>query len=182
MLPGTSARAARALGDAERAFADCGAEGLSLSHHPEGRLFGGTRALEIATAAPVLPPTRGLTARGRGAVTMRGVRFRARIGDAAGQRLADALNGDAAVQEALRSVHFESVRVEPDGTPVIRHLGGSVVWILIPPLLRSTPLVPEQARATLAAMRALSRHGAAAGDEGDGPGVRQVVGDLRQDV
>ena len=177
VLPGMSARTERALRDAQRAFEECGlthaddteggcvvadADGLqlALSHHAEGRLFGGTRALEAATAQPVLPRSRGLTARGRGAVSLRRVEFRARLGDAAGEQVASALNADPVVQEALRTVHFDSVRVDPDGTPVIRHLGGSVVWILVPPLLRSTPLVPEQARATAAALRALSRHGA----------------------
>ena len=53
-------------------------------------------------------------------------------------------------------MHFERIRVEPDGRPVIRHMGGSVVWMLIPPLARGVPLVPEQARASVDALRAFS--------------------------
>jgi hypothetical protein len=35
---------------------------------------------------------------------------------------------------------------------VIRHLGGSVVWVLFPPLVKRVPLVDEQVEATLAAL------------------------------
>ena len=56
--------------------------------------------------------------------------------------------------DRLSAVHFEAIRVEPDGRPVIRHLGGSVVWILFPPLVRRIPFVDEQARATVEALRA----------------------------
>ena len=53
-----------------------GAPDLLLRLHREGRFFGGNWALEVSTADPVLPPSHGLSARGRGMVRMRGVRFR----------------------------------------------------------------------------------------------------------
>lgn len=126
----------------------------------DGRIFGGNYGLELATREPVLPRTRGLSARGKGVVKMQGVRFRAKRGDEAGRRLADQLGADARLGELLGRVHFERIRVEPDGRPVIRHLGGSVVWVLFPPLVKRVPLVPEQVEATLAALdafRAASR-------------------------
>jgi hypothetical protein len=79
-------------------------------------------------------------------------------------RLAGKLESDEALQAALRKVHFEAVRVEPDGRPVIRHLGGSVVWVLFPPLVRTVPLVPEQAEAVARALAAFTA--AASGDRG----------------
>jgi hypothetical protein len=120
----------------------------------DGRIFGGNYGLELSTEEPVLPPTRGLSARGKGVVKMQGVKFRAKRGDAAGERLAERLGSDARLAQLLGRVHFERIRVEPDGRPVIRHLGGSVVWILFPPLVRRVPLVPEQIDATLAALEA----------------------------
>lgn len=128
-----------------------------------GRVFGGDYALEAATADAVLPGTRGLAARARGIVRLERVAFRAKRGDAPGRRLAKRLEGDADLQRALARVHFESIRVEPDGRAVIRHLGGSVVWILFPPLVRPVPLVDEQARATLDALDAFARAGWTAG-------------------
>ena len=127
---------------------------LLLRLHRQGRFFGGNWALEVATADPVLPPSRGLSARGRGVVRMRGVRFR---GD---DRLAPALSADEGLGEALARVHFERVAVEPEGRPVIRHMGGSLVWVLFPPLVRATPLPPDQARETVAALDAFARAGA----------------------
>lgn len=124
-----------------------------------GRIFGGNYALEISTDEPVLPPTRGLSARGKGVVQMRGVRFRARRGDLAGRRLAERLGSDARLAERLGLVHFERIRVDPDGRPVIRHLGGSVVWVLFPPLVKRIPFVPEQVDATLAALEAFAAAG-----------------------
>jgi Protein of unknown function (DUF3156) len=118
----------------------------------DGRIFGGNYGLEVSTADPVLPPTRGLSARGKGVVRMQGVRFRAKRGDAAGARLAEQLGSDAGLAELLSRVHFERIRVEPDGRPVVRHLGGSVVWMLFPPLVKRVPLVDEQVEATLAAL------------------------------
>ena len=50
----------------------------------DGKIFGGNYGLELSTAKPVLPATRGLSARGKGMVKMQGVRFRAKRGDAAG--------------------------------------------------------------------------------------------------
>jgi hypothetical protein len=123
--------------------------------HREGRFFGGNWALEVTTADPVLPPSRGLSARGRGVVRMRGVRFR---GD---DDLAAALSADERLGEALGRVHFERVAVEPEGRPVIRHMGGSLVWVLFPPIVRATPLPPEQARETVRALEAFARTGAA---------------------
>jgi hypothetical protein len=127
---------------------------IVLSFSAGGRVVGGNFALEIAAAEPVCPPTRGLRARGRGIVRLARVQFKPRRGDAAGAALAARLNGSAPLQEALAAVHFERIRVEPDGRPVIRHMGGSVVWMLIPPLARGVPLVPEQARAAVEALAA----------------------------
>lgn len=120
----------------------------------EGRVFGGNWALEVTTATPVLPPNRGLSARGRGIVRMRGVKFR---GD---PELAPTLSDDARLAEALARVHFERVSVEPEGRPVIRHMGGSLVWILFPPVVRTTPLPPDQARETVRALDEFARLGA----------------------
>jgi hypothetical protein len=120
----------------------------------DGRIFGGNYGLELSTEEPVLPPTRGLSARGKGVVRMQGVRFRAKRGDEAGRRLAEQLGSDARLGDLLGRVHFERIRVEPDGRPVIRHLGGSVVWVLFPPLVKRVPLVSEQVAATLAALEA----------------------------
>lgn len=135
---------------------------LRLTVVREGRIFGGNYGLEISTDEPVLPSTRGLSARGKGVVKMKGVRFRAKRGDAAGERLAQRLGADAALVEALARVDFERIRIEGDGRPVIRHLGGSVVWVLFPPLVRRIPFVPEQARATVAALDAFAAAGATA--------------------
>lgn len=131
-----------------------GGPDLLVRLHREGRFFGGNWALEVATADPVLPPNRGLSARGRGVVRMRGVSFR---GD---RELAAALGADQRLGEALARVHFERISVEPEGRPVIRHMGGSLVWVLFPPIVRATPLPPEQARETVAALDAFARAGA----------------------
>ena len=127
---------------------------LRLQVTRDGRIFGGNYGLEVSTEEPVLPPSSGLTARGKGLVKMQGVRFRAKRGDEAGRRLAQELASNEALGEQLSRVHFERIRVDPDGRPVIRHLGGSVVWVLFPPLVRRIPLVPEQVEATLAALEA----------------------------
>ena len=124
-----------------------------------GRVFGGNYALEVETAEPVLPATSGLRARGRGLVRLERVAFRGRRGDDDAAALAARLDADAALQRALAQVHFEAIRVEPSGRPVIRHMGGSVVWVLFPPLVRPVPLVDEQARATLDALHAFARAG-----------------------
>jgi hypothetical protein len=131
-----------------------GRRDLVLRLRPEGRIFGGNWALEVSTAEPLLPATSlGLAARGRGVVKMQGVRFRARRGsDESASRLAAALSADAALGEALGRVHFERVTVEPDGRPAIRHLGGSVVWLLLPPVVRATPLPDGQPEAMAAAL------------------------------
>ena len=120
----------------------------------DGKIFGGNYGLELATLEPVLPATRGLSARGKGVVKMQGVRFRAKRGDAAGAELAKHLGTDAHLVQLLGRVHFERIRIDPDGRPVIRHLGGSVVWVLFPPLVKQVPLVPQQVEATLAALDA----------------------------
>ena len=132
---------------------------LRLQLTRDGRIFGGNYGLELSTEEPVLPPTRGLSARGKGVVKMQGVKFRAKRGDAAGAQLAERLGSDARLGELLGRVHFERIRVEPDGRPVIRHLGGSVVWVLFPPLVKRVPLVPEQVDATLAALEAFAAAG-----------------------
>jgi hypothetical protein len=134
---------------------------LSLEMARDGRVLGGTYALEVSTAEPVLPPTRGLSVRAKGIRKVQGLRLRARRGDAAGKELAERLGGDSNLAELLGRVHFEQVRIEPDGRPVIRHLGGSVVWILFPPLVRQIPFVAEQAQATVAALDSLAAAGEA---------------------
>lgn len=123
----------------------------------QGRIFGGSYALELSTIEPVLRPTRGLRGRGRGVVKLSGVDFRARGGDEAGRLLGAQLEQDRELQRALSEVHFERIRVEPDGRPVIRHMGGSVVWMLFPPLVRPVPLIPEQRRAAVRALNAFAQ-------------------------
>jgi len=148
---------ARQAGALEARLAGSGRLPLSLRMAAAGRVFGGNYGLEVSTSEPVLEPSAGLTARGRGAVRLRGIRFRARRGDQVGHRLADALGADAQLVERLTRVHFEAIRVEPDGRAVIRHMGGSVVWILFPPLVMGVPLVDEQVRATVAALEAFAQ-------------------------
>jgi hypothetical protein len=129
---------------------------LRLQMSQEGKILGGNYALEISADERVLPPTRGLSARGKGIVRMQGVRFRARRGDPEGRRLAERLGSDTRLAERLGRVHFERIRVDPDGRPVIRHMGCSVVWVLFPPLVKQIPFVPEQVDATLAALEAFA--------------------------
>jgi hypothetical protein len=178
MIPGAGSRARATLVDAARAFEACGWRAVDADDHREGitltdggeldfvlrqarqgRVVGGTWALEISTAHPVLPPSGGLRARGIGALRMRGVRFRAGRNDVDGRRLAAGLSEDRRLSEALSAVHFESVRVQADGTPVIRHLGGSVVWVLVPPVIRATPLEEDQASSIAGALRAFAAAG-----------------------
>ena len=130
---------------------------LRVSYVQRGKVFGGQIALEVATADPVLPATaRGIRAHARGAVRMRGMAFNARGGDASAEALARALSDNSQLGERLGQVHFDRVRVDPDGRAVIGHIGGSVVWTLFPPLVRQVPLVPEQARATAEALQAFA--------------------------
>jgi hypothetical protein len=137
-----------------------GRPALRLALRPTGgRIFGGTFALEIATDEPVLPRTRGISARGIGAVRLRGFTFRARGGDDDGRRLAERLTSDRLLTLALSRVHFELIRVDPAGRAVIRHMGGSLVWLLFPPLARPIPIVPEQIEATVSALEAFSGGG-----------------------
>ena len=136
-----------------------GRQPVRLRMAQSGRIFGGNYALEISTDQAVLPQTLGLSARGKGVVKMRGVRFKAQRGDPAGTRLAERLGSDRRLGDQLGEVHFERLRVDPDGRPVIRHMGGSVVWILFPPLVRKIPFVPEQVDATLAALDAFADAG-----------------------
>jgi Protein of unknown function (DUF3156) len=140
--------------------APAGAADLVVRLHREGRVFGGNLALEVTTAEPVLPaPGRELTARGQGVVKLRGVRFRARSGHPDASSLAEALSGDDALATALGEVHFERVAVDADGRPVIRHMGGSIVWVMFPPIVRATPLPPGQPEAIVAALEAFTRAG-----------------------
>jgi hypothetical protein len=125
-----------------------------------GRVFGGTFAMEVSTAEPVLPATGGVTARGRGAVRLQGITFRGR--DEAGRALASRLQADRSLVKALTDVHFEQIRVERDGRAVIRHMGGSLVWLLFPPMARPIPIVPEQVRSTVSALEAFERAGRSA--------------------
>jgi hypothetical protein len=136
-----------------------GERALHVRMAREGRVFGGTYALELSTAEPVLPPTRGLSARGRGLVRLRGVAFRSRRGDAAGRLLARQLDGDRHLADRLSKVHFERIRVDADGRATIRHMGGSVVWVLFPPLVKPIPFVPEQAVASVRALEAFAAAG-----------------------
>ena len=138
-----------------------GGRPLGVALRSQGGVFGGSWGLEVSCAEPVLPPTaQGLSARGRGAVRLRGVSFRPRSrSDAGGAAVAEALSADAVLAEALGRVHFEEVSVTPDGRPVIRHLGGSVVWVLVPPVVRSTPLPPDQGREIVAALDAFAAAG-----------------------
>jgi hypothetical protein len=133
---------------------------IRLRMAAQGRFFGGMFALELATAEPVLARTKGVRGRGRGVVALRGVSFAGRARDEAGAQLARLLEADRRLGETLARVHFERIRVEPDGTPVIRHMGGSLVWVLFPPLVRPVPLVEEQARASVDALEAFARAGA----------------------
>lgn len=133
-----------------------GKQPLRVELVTDGRIFGGTYALELSTAEPVLPPTKGVTARGRGTVRLQGIAFRGRRGDDAGRLLAERLQADDRLGGRLEKVHFERIRVEPDGRPVIRHMGGSIVWILFPPLVKAVPLVEEQLRAAVAALEAFA--------------------------
>jgi len=142
-----------------RLEAPAGKQPILLRMAPDGRIFGGSYGLEISTADPVLPRSRGLRARGRGVVRLSGVRFRARGHDPETVRLAMLLSEDRRLGDALKEVHFERIRVEPDGRPAIRHMGGSVVWILFPPLVRAIPFVEEQAKATLRALDAFALAG-----------------------
>jgi hypothetical protein len=142
-----------------RLEAPAGGGPVVLRMTPDGRIFGGSYGLEISTAGPVLPRSRGLRGRGSGVVRLSGVGFRARRRDPETVRLARVLSEDRRLRDALKDVHFERIRVEPDGTPVIRHMGGSVVWILFPPLVRAIPLVDEQAKAALRALDAFARAG-----------------------
>ena len=133
---------------------------LVLRMVPEGRFLGGNWALEVSTAQPLLPATPlGLTARGRGVVRRTGVSFKAKGSDPAARRLAELLSGDERLGEALGSVDFETLAVRPDGRPAIRHLGGSVVWVLVPPIVRATPLPRGQAAAMTHALDALAAAG-----------------------
>jgi hypothetical protein len=141
-----------------------GGPDLVVSLRPEGgRVFGGNWGLEVATAEPVLPATpHGLSARGRGVVRRQGVSFRARGSDPAGRRLAELLSADERLGAALGGVDFELVSVRPDGRPAIRHLGGSIVWVLVPPVVRETPLPAGQAEAIVRAVDAFVVAGAVA--------------------
>jgi hypothetical protein len=130
---------------------------FSVRMRGRGRVFGGAYALEVATTQPVLPRTSGLNARGRGLVRLRRVTFRGRRGDEAGTALARHLEAADELQAALGEVHFERIRVEPEGRPVIRHMGGSVVWVLFPPLVRPVPFPPAQVEAVAAALEAFAR-------------------------
>ena len=141
-----------------------GQQDLVLSLVPEGRrLLGGSWGLEVATAEPVLPATpHGLSARGRGVVRRQGVSFNARGSDPAARRLAELLSADERLGAALGGVDFELVSVRPDGRPAIRHLGGSIVWVLVPPVVRETPLPAVQVEALVRAVDAFVAAGAVA--------------------
>jgi hypothetical protein len=87
-------------------------------------------------------------------VRRQGVSFSAKGSDPAARRLAELLSADARLGDALGRVDFEALSVKPDGRPAIRHLGGSIVWVLVPPVVRETPLPAGQAEAILRAVDA----------------------------
>jgi hypothetical protein len=137
-----------------------GGPDLALRLVPEGRLFGGNWALEVSTAEPVLPATAlGLSARGRGVVRRQGVSFSAKGSDPNSRLLAELLSADERLGDALGRVDFETLSVRPDGRPAIRHLGGSIVWVLVPPIVRETPLPDGQAKAMVRAVDAFAAAG-----------------------
>ena len=180
-MPGRpGARAARVLTDDVEAFEGAGCRLLERRNDLEavlaaprdagrivvrltrvGRIFGGNWGLEVAPEEALLPETQsGLVARGRGVVKQQGVRFRARgRGDEAAARLAETLTADTELGEALGRVHFERIWVRRDGRPVIRHLGGSLVWVAFPPIVRATPLPAGQPEAILRALEAFRGSG-----------------------
>ena len=140
-----------------------GATPICVGMARQGRIFGGSYPLELSTAEPVLPKTHGLRGRPRGVVRLGGIDFHARSGDEAGRMLAARLERDERLQRALGDVHFDRIRVEPDGRATIRHVGGGVVWVLFPPLVRPIPFVSEQRRATVAALEAFAAVGSSSG-------------------
>jgi hypothetical protein len=83
----------------------------------------------------------------------------ARGSDAAAGRLAALLSADERLGAALGGVDFELLSVRPDGRPAIRHLGGSIVWVLVPPIVRETPLPPGQVKAIVRALNAFATAG-----------------------
>jgi hypothetical protein len=87
------------------------------------------------------------------------VSFGAKGSDPAAGRLAELLSADERLGEALGRVDFETLAVRPDGRPAIRHLGGSIVWVLIPPIVRETPLPAGQAKAMVRAFDAFAAAG-----------------------
>jgi hypothetical protein len=134
-----------------------GSPPLMLRFAQRGKVFGGQIALEVTTAEPVLPATpKGLSAHARGAVRMKGMTFRARGGDANAEALARGLSDNARLGEKLGRVHFDRVRVDANGRPVITQIGGSIVWMVFPPLVRPVPLVRSQAKATAEALEAFA--------------------------
>lgn len=124
-----------------------GWEPITLRMVSDGGRLGGSYALEAAATEPLFPVTRGLRVRARGLVRLRAAYFRPRRGDVPGQRLSIELRRDARILHHLQPLHWQRIRIEPDGTPVIRHMGGAVVWVVVPPMTRPVPLVPEQAQA-----------------------------------
>lgn len=122
-----------------------------------GRVFGGTFALEVSSADPIFPATPGVAARGRGLVSLKAIEFRPKGRNPEAARVASHLQADPALSAALAEVHFEQIRVDPDGRPAIRHMGGSLVWMLFPPMIRPIPLVPEQVSATVRAIEAFHK-------------------------
>jgi hypothetical protein len=130
-----------------------GREPLRLALVPTGgRIFGGAFAMEVSTSRRVLPESDGVTAKGQGMVKMQGIAFRPKGKDPRARHVADLLAGDAELASRIAEVHFEQVRVDPDGRPVIRHMGGSLVWLLFPPMARPVVISPEQVTATVRAL------------------------------
>lgn len=117
-----------------------------------GRIFGGAFAMEVSTARRVFPETAGINVKGQGTVKMRGVAFRPRRKDPDAVALSERLAADDNLATRIADVHFEQVRVDPDGRPVIRHMGGSLVWLLFPPMARPVAISPEQVAATVRAL------------------------------
>ena len=108
----------------------------------EGKILGGNYALEISTDDPVLPRTRGLSARGKGLVRMRGVRFRAKRRDAAGRKLAERLGSDALLAERLSLVGLTVTSTPAGAATFTRYVASAPTFFTF----RVTVLTPARAR------------------------------------
>ena len=93
----------------------------------DGRIFGGNYGLELATREPVLRELAVSRREGRGEDAGRALWPSA---ETARPAVGGAARRGRPPRRAARPCPLQRIRVEPDGRPVIRHLGGSVVWVL----------------------------------------------------